>query len=115
VVEDDPQVRRLIAGRLLLLGHSVVEAADGPRALELLDQHPDIRLVLSDVVMSGGMSGHDVARAVRRRWPEVALLLTSAFAAGAREAETILDPPVPMLTKPYEQAALARAVAAALA
>jgi len=115
VVEDDPQVRRLTAGRLLLLGHSVVEAADGPRALELLEQHPDIRLVLSDVVMPGGMSGHDVARAVRRRWPEVSLLLTSAFAAAAREADTVLDPPVPMLTKPYEQAALARAVAAALA
>src|SRR4029450_5194140 len=61
VVEDDPLVRNLVGMQLRELGYRVVEAADGPKARKILDSGQPVDLMLTDVVMHGGMSGRQPA------------------------------------------------------
>lgn len=114
VVEDDSRVRRLTSLRLSELGYRVIEAASGPEALELLDQEPSIALVFTDLVMPGGMSGHELCAEVVKRRPAIRLLLTSGYSdAFLQESRLPGERPV-LLRKPYMQAALAEAVQTAL-
>jgi Histidine kinase-, DNA gyrase B-, and HSP90-like ATPase/Response regulator receiver domain len=57
VVEDDERVRQLTVTRLKLIGYQVLEASDGPKALDLLTEDHPVDLVFTDLVMPGGMSG----------------------------------------------------------
>ncbi len=113
VVEDDPDVRLVTVSRLESLGYNVLVAFDGPSALRLLHSGKSVDLVFSDVVMPGGMSGHDVADAVRRTMPATAMVLTSGYskemASGdAAQRETHF------LSKPYSKQKLAIALRKAL-
>src|SRR5215475_4777824 len=60
VVEDDDRVRQLTIKRLKLIGYRVLEASDGPRALEILRRGETVHLVFTDLVMPGGLSGREV-------------------------------------------------------
>jgi CheY-like chemotaxis protein len=92
--------------RLKLLGYSVLEAADGPTAMEIIEQHPELDLLFIDMVMPGGMSGAVLAEAARARRPRLALLVASGYAA----PESLNDLPAgtAWLRKPYAAAELAR-------
>jgi CheY-like chemotaxis protein len=81
IVEDDDRVRRLTARRLKDLGYHVLEAGHGAEALAILAEPHDIAIVFSDLVMPGGMSGFDLARQVRQRFPGVHIILTSGYSA----------------------------------
>jgi len=106
VAEDDPDVSLVTVARLESLGYRMLVAKDGPSALALLQSEPNVDLLFSDVVMPGGMSGHDLAAAVRVRAPRVAIVLTSGYskemAAGAAPRDGLL-----FLSKPYSKRALA--------
>ena len=110
LVEDNAEVRHVAFGRLERLGYRVIEAANGPAALAVLETGTPIDAVFSDVVMAGGMSGYDVARWVRIHRPGLPILLTTGYAderleAGARDLADIK-----VLFKPYDHAALAWAL-----
>jgi DNA-binding NtrC family response regulator len=77
----------------------------------LADEH-DINLVFSDVMMPGRMSGIDLAREVKRRRPNLPVLLTTGYAGSA--IETAENERINVLCKPYEMEALAAAVRAAI-
>jgi len=111
VVEDDDRVRRLTVSRLKQLGYEVVEAENGPRALELLAVHPNIQLVFTDLVMPGGMSGYDVCEQVRKNWPGKLVLLTSGYAEELTHGDKLASENLTLLRKPYRQSALAQAIA----
>lgn len=117
VVEDDPDVRDLVALYLEELGYASMTAASGPEALEILAAPgtPTIDLLLTDLVMPGGMNGIELIREARRKQPEIKALLTSGYMAGhvpgASEGEAA---DLPLLSKPYQQADLARAIREAL-
>ena len=98
-VEDDPLVREAVAGGLRQAGFTVRVAENGDAALALLDGGLAVDIVFSDIVMPGGISGIDLARAVRRRWPELPVVL----ATGYTERRVAL-PDVPVLSKPYDTA-----------
>ncbi|MBA1158812.1 hybrid sensor histidine kinase/response regulator [Microvirga mediterraneensis] len=107
LVEDEPRVRRMTAARLQDLGYRVLDAANGPAALALLDLHPEIDLLFTDMVMPGGMTGTDLAEAVRVRRPEIKVLFTSGYAeldVVRRGQETEAR----WLKKPYSTLELAR-------
>lgn len=106
LVDDDAQVRRVIRRSLLELGYSVLEADDGAAALSLLEHTPDIALLLSDVVMAGGIDGRAVARAAREGGRARAVVLMSGYAPGDLSLQTDF----PMLTKPFGTAQLAQAI-----
>ena len=110
VVEDNPQVRTLTVERLRRLGYRVLEAESGPAALAVLegDVAPDI--VFTDVVMPGGLSGFDLARAILKRAPGQRILFTTGFAEDeAHGTETLLSGQR-ILRKPYNLAELAGAL-----
>ena len=106
LVDDDAQVRRVIRRSLLELGYSVLEADDGASALSLLEHTPGIALLLSDVVMAGGVDGLAVARAARKDGRAGAVVLMSGYAPG----DLALQADFPMLTKPFSTAQLAQAI-----
>ncbi len=113
VVEDNHDVRRLAVTMLGGLGYRVIEAADGPAALAMLDASVDVKLLLTDVMLAGGMSGPDVARVARTRRPEVKLAYMSGY-AGDAGGRTALDPDVPFIAKPFTRSGFARAIRTAI-
>jgi CheY-like chemotaxis protein len=80
VVEDDERVRQLTLKRLKMLGYQVLEAENGPRAIGILGTEPSVDLVLTDLIMPGGMSGREVATRAQELKPGVKVLLTSGYA-----------------------------------
>ena len=103
LVEDDPAVRRVVRRSLVDLGFAVIEAENGAEALQMLDQMPQVNLLLSDIVMPGGVDGHAVARHARARHvPHIALM--SGYAPGLAEAAT---DDTPILPKPFTSRQLA--------
>jgi PAS domain S-box-containing protein len=112
VVEDERAVRRVTTARLKELGYRVLEAADGPSALELLQRHPEVDLLFTDMVMPGGLSGAALAEAVRASRPKLAVVVASGYAA----PESLNDLPAgtAWLRKPYAAAELARTMRSVL-
>lgn len=98
MVDDDRTLRELIAGALRDLDYTVLEAADGPSALGILQGLVAIDVVFSDVSMPNGMSGIELAGQARKLRPDVGFVLASGFAKGQ-----IGDIPqgVVFLPKPY--------------
>ncbi|WP_374448936.1 ATP-binding protein [Stella sp.] len=111
VVEDDPGVRRFSVECLSDLGYRVLEAADGASALQLLDRHPEVALLFTDVVLPHGMNGRRLADEARRRRPDLAVLFTTGYTQNAIVHHGTLDPGVDMIGKPFTQAELARKLA----
>ena len=88
VVDDDPGVRRFIVECLQMLGHEVTQAATGQDGLALLEvDSPDLLIV--DFAMPG-MNGVDVVQAVRRRWPELSIILATGY-ANMETVEKVMD------------------------
>jgi len=114
LVEDDAKLRELLTTLLDGLGYNVVNAADGPDALSIFDELPDVRLVLSDVMLTGGISGVELVKEIRARRPEVKVLLMSGYAAEEIERAGHRREEVELLTKPFTQIEFARKIRAAL-
>ncbi len=87
VVEDDPDIRKILELYLGEKGFRVKMADGAPRALELLGEEP-IDLILSDVRMPG-MSGLDLLRHVKEQDPEIQLVLMSAYSSVKDAVEAI--------------------------
>jgi CheY-like chemotaxis protein len=106
-VEDEPRVRRMTIARLQDLGYRVLDAANGPAALALLDANPEVDLLFTDMVMPGGMTGVDLALAVRAKRPSIKVLFTSGYAEPdvVRRGQTA---DARWLKKPYNALDLAR-------
>ncbi len=83
VVEDQEAVRAVACGFLEDFGYEIVEAGDGFEALSKLQEHDDIDLMFSDVVMPGGMNGFDLAQAAISMKPELKVVHTSGYPKGA--------------------------------
>jgi len=83
VVEDEVAVREMTAEVLKELGHRVLVAENGPEALALLEREARIDLLISDVVMPGGMSGVALASRVREIWPGLPVLLVTGYGFAA--------------------------------
>ena len=116
VVEDDDEVREVTLKRIKSLGYAVAEARTGPEALQQLQSMGSIPLVLSDIVMPGGMSGYDVARWFASNKPETKVILCSGYNEGDRLSDArglIRD--ITVLGKPYTREQLAAALKNALA
>lgn len=102
LVEDQMAVRKLVRKLLEVLGCDVIEVGSGREALDLWPSVQDqVRLVLSDVVMPGGVSGWDLARELHQRHPDLAILLTSGHAAEMERYGLDEESGVAFLQKPY--------------
>jgi PAS domain S-box-containing protein len=106
VVEDDERVRQLTITRLKLIGYQVLEASDGPKAIDVLSQGHAVDLVFTDLVMPGGMSGREVAARARQLKPGIKVLLTSGYAEELVHGDDLEREQLKVLRKPYHQAEL---------
>jgi PAS domain S-box-containing protein len=110
VVEDDDRVRQLTIKRLKLIGYQVLEAQDGPSALEILRRGEPVDLVFTDLVMPGGLSGREVAVRAREIKPGIKVLLTSGYAEELVQGDDLQRERLKVLRKPYQQADLVAAL-----
>jgi CheY-like chemotaxis protein len=109
VVEDDSAVRKLQVRVLQSLGYRTLEAADGPSAMTALGGTARVDLLLTDIVMPGGMNGLDVAEAARRVRPGLKILFMSGHAP-TNVAQLYNLSGAHLLSKPFSRATLAHAV-----
>ena len=109
VAEDEALVRLSAKASLQALGYQVLTAADGYAALALIEQHPDIDVLLTDVSMPG-MDGRDLAHAAQLLRPDIAVVLTTGHELPGAAADGM-----PVLVKPYLLDQLASAITQALA
>jgi CheY-like chemotaxis protein len=114
VVEDNDMVRKVTVKRLRALGYDTIQASNGPKAVQMLKNDSSVDLVLSDIVMDGGMSGYDVAQWVKSNLPQCKILLTSGFNEQMAEASNDISENLRVLQKPYNLAELQQAVNDAL-
>lgn len=105
LVEDDPGVAAIALDLLTAMGMEVASADTAPRALEML-RVESFDLMLSDVVMPGGMTGIELARVCATEWPDMRIVLTSGY-AGDDVDEALSNAPWPFLRKPYSGEQLA--------
>jgi len=105
LVEDDPGVASVAQELLEGLGLEVRAAETGPQALDLLHKQR-FDIMLTDVVMPGGMTGIELARESARKWPSMRIVLTSGYAGDDVDA-ALADAPWPFVRKPYSGEQLA--------
>ena len=111
LVEDDTQVRDYVEWILSAEGYSVLSASDGREALEILEQHTEIRLMCTDVVMPGRMDGMELTREAQRRLPGLKVLVISGYASEASLREALDWSDTAWLPKPFTRRDLAGALA----
>lgn len=88
VVDDDPAMRTILSFSLKAFGYLVLIAGDGNEALEITRAHPEIRLVMLDVVMSG-LSGKMLAEQLKANLPQSSILFCSGHPAAAMSRHDI--------------------------
>ena len=109
LVEDDPDVRRVIRLQLVGLGYPVIEADHAADALLLLASVPTVGILISDMVMPGGMDGRTLCRQASLSAPSVRALLISGFSdADVASPEAAMGPP--LLKKPFTSLELQQAL-----
>jgi PAS domain S-box-containing protein len=114
IVDDEVDLLEVATAYLTDMGYTTLQAADSARALEVIEMHQDIDLVVTDVVMPGGMNGLELAQEVRHRLPHVKLIYSSGFPAYALKDRSLHMADCPMLQKPYERAGFKAIVSAAM-
>ena len=114
LVEDEPEVRKVIGTFLDGLGVRFTTAVDGEQALAWLEADGDADLLLTDIALGPGMRGTDLAQRAQQRDPDLAVLLMSGFALELLDPDA--DQPLPweLLRKPCTREELAAALARAL-
>lgn len=111
VVEDDARVRTATVAALAEIGYEPLPCSSGEEALEVLPARPDIRLIISDVIMPG-MTGPELAEEVERLFPDLGILFVTGYVGEAGEAGRMAGRDV--LRKPFTVSALEAAVADAM-
>jgi PAS domain S-box-containing protein len=101
VVEDDSDVRQIAVNHLAEQGYQVIEAADGPDALQQLQDHENIDVLFTDVMLPSGISGTELASSALRLRPGLKLLFCSGNAKIDVARDFGADSDYIFLPKPY--------------
>jgi len=107
LVEDDKEVSALTFELLSSLGFVVTHVSSADAALGALADGRDVDVVLSDIMMPGGVSGLQLAREIRRRYPTLSVVLTTGYVEAAADME---EQEFLLLPKPYTLESLADAL-----
>ncbi|MBB94725.1 MAG: hypothetical protein CML68_09000 [Rhodobacteraceae bacterium] len=112
LVEDEPDLLDMVSDMLTELGYRVIPARNGTMAMGIVDSGEDFDLLLSDIVMPGGMDGTDLAVQVRNRFPNRGIVLMSGYVSLSSRNTAAVD--FPILQKPCAPSDLAAALRAAM-
>ena len=111
LVEDEPSLRLLAQKYMTRLGYKIIEADSGVQALKIWPQHKnEIALLVTDLVMPGGVSGLELAEQLRRDLPGLKIIYTSGYSADIAGLDFSLQEGVNFLPKPFNPQNLARIV-----
>jgi len=113
VVEDQPELLRLIGMFLDGLDYRILTAADGVAARKLLETDEKVDLLLTDAVMPNGVSGLDLARHARRLRQDLKIVMMSGYVRDPASRADAL-PNMVFLEKPFRRAKLAETISVAL-
>ena len=113
VVEDEDDVRVYSTETLRDLGYTVLDARDGPSALRVLEQHPEVTVLFTDVGLPG-INGRQLVDEARRQRPGLKVLFTTGYARNAIVHQGRIDPGVELLVKPFTRAQLAGRIRAVI-
>jgi len=111
IVEDETDVAEVISEQLKELGYEVEAVSDVPSAFRRILQQPALDIIVSDILMPGGISGIDLARRLRNEGADLPVLLVTGYSGGD------VDPAgegFAVLRKPFEAEMLAEAIEALL-
>lgn len=115
LVEDESAVRLVAEVALADLGYRVFSASSGPAGLQVWEAHRhEIELLLTDMVMPGGITGRDLALRLRASAPRLPVIYMSGYNREMAGGDFALEEGTNFLTKPFELAGLARLVRASL-
>ncbi|MGE9010503.1 PAS domain S-box protein [Leptospira interrogans] len=107
-VEDDRKIRDYVTMQLESLGYKVIVASNADEALAIVNRGAAFDLLFTDVVMPGSMNGRQLAETLMARRPSLRVLFTSGYSDGALPLKNRAGHGIPLLTKPYRRAELAR-------
>lgn len=109
VVEDEALIRLHSTMLVESLGYEVLEAENADEAIRILEAYPDIRVVFTDINMTGSMDGLELAAFARDRWPPLQFIVVS----GAQHpAPSDLPSGARFFSKPYDNALVSHALRA---
>jgi CheY-like chemotaxis protein len=111
VVEDEDSVREMACTTLQRRGYHVIQAANGPHAIEVWDQcTTPIKLLLTDMVMPFGMTGGELAKILLTKNPQLEIVYTSGYNTQFLRRDSLLAQGVNFIPKPYDVQTLSKAV-----
>ena len=108
IVEDDASLREALTDTLQIAGYKVLEAENGLAAMEML-ANDNVAMVISDVQMDG-MDGHTLLRKIKSEYPEIPVVLMTAYGTIEKAVEAMHDGAVDYLVKPFEAEVLVNMV-----
>ena len=103
VVDDNDEAREVAADRLMSLGYSVIQAANGDEALRILESSADIDLLFTDVVMPGDLDGGALASEAQLLRPALRVLFMSGYLPQALVSRNQIKAGCAILVKPYSR------------
>jgi PAS domain S-box-containing protein len=115
IVDDEIDLLEVAVSYCEELGLRVLHAIDGPSALARADEETHIDLLLTDVVMPGGLNGVDLATRLRARYPKLQVVYCSGFPSSALAERSHLSVDGPLIGKPYVKSMFVQTVVDAIA
>ncbi|HEU4685687.1 MAG TPA: response regulator [Nitrospira sp.] len=112
VADDEPDILSSLAERLRWMGHEVITAADGQAAVAAVEQH-EVDLVFLDVAMPR-VSGIEALKRIRKRWPNVPVVMLTAYGTIPRAVESMKEGAADFITKPFDAEQIQSVVTMAL-
>jgi CheY-like chemotaxis protein len=107
IVDDEPTVRILITEVLEELGYAAIEAADSVSGLKVLQSDVRIDLLITDIGLRGALNGRQMADVARQHRPDLRVLFVTGYAENAIVGNSVLEPGMHLLTKPFAMQVLA--------
>ncbi len=111
VVEDEPELRALVRDILSHYGYTIFEAASGPEALPVWEEHGrEIDLLLTDMVMPGDMTGRELGEQLKKLKPSLKVIYTSGYSMDTMGNDFVFKKGLNFIPKPYHPLTLVKIV-----
>jgi len=114
VTEDDDDVRKVITHILQAANHRVLQASSGEEAKKVIAEHPEIGVLISDVIMPGGINGYELADWTHTRHPGIRILMATGYDKTDKEGLAVTSGDHPVLRKPFTPEKLIESLTALL-
>ena len=115
LVEDDPDVRIVMAAQLKQLGYKVHAVANGMEAIDLIQSPAAIDITLTDLVLPGGIDGVTLVKNAMQARPNMGVLCMSGYDPTQKHRKWLMVQNIEFLQKPFSSARLAQALNEVLA